>query len=147
MVASALGWERSAVFWALPLGVAAFARRFGWQRAGLWMLFWCLAALGPGELTRARSYAQLRQQWLAEVVPCLNQEAPMAASDVLIPHLATRAWISYPYDLRQHPSGEPDERGGGQDQPVVDGFVPRRVRFRAAREHRALVADRPIRDR
>ncbi len=97
----------SALFWALPLGLAAFAHRFGWKRAGLWMLFWCLAALGPGELTRARSYAQLRQQWLAEVVPCLNQEAPMAASDVLIPQLATRAWISYPSDLRQHPSGEP----------------------------------------
>jgi hypothetical protein len=97
----------SALFWALPLGLAAFARRFGWKGAGLWMLFWCLASLGQNELVRARGYAQLRQQWLAEVVSCLNQEAPTAASDVLIPHLATRAWISYPYDLRQHPSGEP----------------------------------------
>jgi len=99
----------SALFWALPLGLAAFARRFGWKRAGIWMLFWGLACLGPHELMRARGYlASSHAQWLvAEVIPCLNTEAPMAASDVLIPHLATRSWISYPDALRQRPSGEP----------------------------------------
>jgi hypothetical protein len=99
----------SALFWALPLGLAAFARRFGWKRAGIWMLFWGLACLGPHEVMRARGYlASSHAQWLvAEVIPCLNTEAPMAASDVLIPHLATRSWISYPDALRQRPSGEP----------------------------------------
>src|SRR6267143_2960798 len=99
----------SALFWALPLGLAAFAGRFGWKCAGLWMLFWSLACMNPTELTRARRYVQSpHAQWLAaEVIPCLNTEAPMAASDVLIPHLATRSWISYPDALRQRPSGEP----------------------------------------
>jgi hypothetical protein len=31
----------------------------------------------------------------------------MAASDSLAPHLATRAWISYPDQLHERPSGEP----------------------------------------
>jgi uncharacterized membrane protein len=99
----------SALFWALPLGLAAFARRFGWKRTGLWMLFWALAALGPSEAGRVRSYSpSVHDRWLAaEVVPCLNAEAATAASDKLIPHLATRAWISYPDQLRQRPSGEP----------------------------------------
>ena len=99
----------SALFWALPLGLAAFARRFGWKRAGIWMLFWGLACVGQNELMRARGYrASSHAQWLvAEVMPCLNSAAPMAASDVLIPHLATRSWISYPDALRQRPSGEP----------------------------------------
>src|SRR5207245_9408871 len=40
-------------------------------------------------------------------LPCLNQEVPTAASDALVPHLATRAWISYPEHLEQRPGGEP----------------------------------------
>jgi uncharacterized membrane protein len=98
-----------ALFWALPLGLAAFARWFGWYRAGIWMLFWGLACLGPSELTRARNYTPTaHRQWLAEeVMPCVNKEAPTAASDVLVPHLATRAWISYPELLLQHPSLDP----------------------------------------
>jgi hypothetical protein len=48
------------------------------------------------------------KQWLArEALPCLDKEAAMAASDVLVPHLATRRWISYPYLLEQKPSGDP----------------------------------------
>jgi hypothetical protein len=98
----------SALFWALPLGLAAFAGRFGWQRAGIWMLFWAIACLGPSELMRARGYFHTPYtSWLAEqVVPCLNTQAATAASDVLVPQLATRAWISYPYQLRQQPSGD-----------------------------------------
>jgi uncharacterized membrane protein len=99
----------AALFWALPFGVAACARRFGWQRTGAWMLVWALAGYGPGELARARSYLPGPQtEWLGtEVVPCLDPAAPMAASDTLIPHLATRAWIGYPDQLEQRPSGEP----------------------------------------
>ena len=99
----------SALFWALPFGLAAFARRFGWKRAGIWMLFWGVACLGPSELMRARSYTQTaHQHWLqTQVMPCLNAEAATAASDVLVSHLATRAWISYPDKLVQQPSGEP----------------------------------------
>jgi uncharacterized membrane protein len=99
----------SALFWALPLGLAACARRFGWQRTGLWMLFWAVAAYGPGELARARSYLpQPQTEWMvAEVLPCLSPDAPMAASDTLIPHLSTRAWIGYPDQLEQRPSGDP----------------------------------------
>ncbi|MGA8006252.1 MAG: DUF2079 domain-containing protein [Burkholderiales bacterium] len=99
----------SALFWALPFGLAAFAGRFGWRRAGIWMLFWGVACLGPSELMRARSYSQSpHARWLVtQAIPCLNADAPTAASDVLVSHLATRAWISYPDVLRQQPSGEP----------------------------------------
>jgi uncharacterized membrane protein len=99
----------TALFWALPFGVAACARRFGWQRTGIWMLVWALAGYGPGELARARTYLPgAHTEWLgAEVIPCLDPAAPMAASDTLIPHLATRAWIGYPDQLKQRPSGEP----------------------------------------
>jgi len=94
----------AALFWALPLGLAAFAQRFGWQRAGLWMLFWSVAAFGPSALIRPLEH----EQWLAaDVVPCLDGELSTAASDALIAHLATRAWISYPYDLRERPSDAP----------------------------------------
>lgn len=99
----------TALFWALPLGVAAFAGRFGWKRAGLWMLFWAAACFGPGELSRWRTYFPAPQApWLAaEVLPCLSKTLPMAASDSLIPKLATRAWIGYPDQLVQQPSGKP----------------------------------------
>jgi hypothetical protein len=99
----------TALFWALPLGLAGFAARFGWRWAGIWMFFWALACLGPSELERARNFrASDHARWLtARVLPCLNTQAPTAASDVLIPHLAARRWISYPGDLRQRPSGEP----------------------------------------
>lgn len=99
----------TALFWALPLGLAAFARRFGWKRAGLWMLFWAAACFGPGELSRWRTYFPAPQaRWLAtEVLPCLDPALPMAASDSLVPQLATRAWIGYPDQLVRQPSGEP----------------------------------------
>lgn len=99
----------TALFWALPMGLAVFAQRFGWQRAGVWMLAWAIACHGSTELTRARSFYQyVHAGWLgAEVIPCLDPQLPMAASDSLVPHLATRAWISYPEHLRQAPSEEP----------------------------------------
>jgi uncharacterized membrane protein len=98
----------SALFWGLPLGLAVFARRFGWKRAGIWMLVWCVGAHGPGELARAQGYFHVpHRAWLAEAVPCLHPDLPMAASGALAAHLATRAWISYPDQLRQQPSGEP----------------------------------------
>lgn len=99
----------SALFWALPFGVAAAARRFGWQRTGVWMLAWAVGAYGPGELERARSYMpQPQHEWLTDhVIPCLDPDASIAASDTLVPHLARRAWVGYPDMLEQRPSGEP----------------------------------------
>ena len=99
----------SALFLALPFGLAAFVRRFGWRSAGLWMLFWGLAAFGPSELSRRSTYAAVPEaDWLeTEALPCLDPQVSMAASDVLIPHLATRAWISYPGELQQRPSNTP----------------------------------------
>jgi uncharacterized membrane protein len=99
----------TALFWALPFGLAAFARRFGWRRAGVWMLFWGVACLGPSEMMRARDYAQTpHAHWLeTQAIPCLNGTAATAASDSLVPHLSTRAWISYPDKLEQRPSGGP----------------------------------------
>src|SRR5438309_774105 len=94
----------AALFWALPLGLAAFAQRFGWKHAGAWMLFWAVAAFGASGLIHPSAYAR---RLAADVLPCLNQEVPMAASDALVPHLATRAWISYPEHLEQRPGGEP----------------------------------------
>ncbi|HYX63019.1 MAG TPA: DUF2079 domain-containing protein, partial [Burkholderiales bacterium] len=99
----------TALFWALPLGLAAFAQRFGWKAAGTWTLVWVLACHGASELTRARGYDRYPQaDWLAaQVVPCLDRDASMAASDSLVPHLATRFWISYPDQLREQPSNAP----------------------------------------
>lgn len=99
----------SALFWALPFGLAAFAARFGWRVAGIWLLFWSVAAFGPSEFARARSYSPTPYaQWFrGEVLPCLDREAATAASDVLIPHLAARSWVSYPDQLEQRPSAEP----------------------------------------
>jgi uncharacterized membrane protein len=99
----------TALLWALPVGLAGFAQRFGWKRAGIWMLVWGVACHGSTEVARARSYFQYVQaEWLGtEVIPCLNPELPTAASDSLVPHLATRAWVSYPEHLRQQPSGAP----------------------------------------
>src|SRR5437667_171025 len=93
-----------ALFWALPLGLAAFAQRFGWKHAAVWMLFWAVAASGASGLIHPSAYAR---RLAADVLPCLNQEVPTAASDALVPHLATRAWISYPEHLEQRPGGEP----------------------------------------
>ena len=98
----------SALFWALPFGLAAFATRFGWRRAALWTAFWALACLRPFEAGWTRYHESTdHARWvLAEALPCVDGSAPMAATDVLIPHLATRPWISYPYMLEQR-SGEP----------------------------------------
>jgi uncharacterized membrane protein len=97
-----------ALFWALPFGLAAAAARFGWSRTGVWLLVWAAAALGPGEIGRIRDYEPTKhQRWLArEAMPCIDPQAPTAASDVLVPHLATRVWVSYPYALKTT-SGEP----------------------------------------
>ena len=98
----------TALFWALPFGLAAFVERFGWQRAGIWVLFWALACLRPFEAGWARFYEMTEHsQWVAaEALPCVDPAATMSATDVLIPHLATRRWINYPYALAQR-SGEP----------------------------------------
>ena len=99
----------SALFWALPFGLAAFAERFGWQRAGVWMLVWACAGYGQGELTRLTGYVpSANTEWLAgEVMPCLDPHLSMAASDTYVPHLSTRAWVGYPDQLVQRPSGAP----------------------------------------
>jgi uncharacterized membrane protein len=98
----------AALFWALPCGLAAFAARFGWKRAGIWMLFWAFACLRPYEATWARfNQTTGHMRWVAaEALPCVDAAAPIAATDVLIPHLAARAWINYPHALLQR-SGEP----------------------------------------
>jgi uncharacterized membrane protein len=99
----------TALFWALPLGFAAFGERFGWKVAGAWALVWAVACHGGSEFARVRSYDRFpHADWLAtQLIPCLDPTAATAASDSLVPHLATRAWISYPDQLRQSPSGEP----------------------------------------
>jgi hypothetical protein len=99
----------SALFWALPFGLAVFVRRFGAQRAGVWMLFWAVAAHGSGELLRARSYSPVPHSgWLArEVVPCVDPAASIAATDRLIAHFSTRRWVGYPDQLEERPSGAP----------------------------------------
>jgi uncharacterized membrane protein len=99
----------SALFWALPLGLAAFARRVGWSFAGLWMLIWVLAAHGPTELARARSFERFpHAAWLAgEALPCVNRELPIVASDSLVPHLSTRPWVGYLDQIHQRPPQDP----------------------------------------
>lgn len=122
----------AALFWALPFGVAAFARRFGWQHAGGWMLVWAFAGYGASELTRVATYLPTPYtEWLGrEVMPCLDREAPMAASDTFVPHLATRAWIGYPDQIVQRPSGAPvscvvTDLRAGLNWPLGRGGVER----------------------
>jgi hypothetical protein len=73
------------------------------------MFCWALAFLGPTELTRARNYEITPHKvWLKdEALPCLDRDIPIAASDVLVAHLATRRWISDPDLLEVEPSGDP----------------------------------------
>jgi hypothetical protein len=97
-----------ALFWALPAGLAAFAGRFGWKLAARWLLIWTLVAHGASELVRARGFERYAHApWLAEVVPCLDKEAPTVASNSLIPHLAARAWIGYLDQFHQRPPEDP----------------------------------------
>jgi uncharacterized membrane protein len=126
----------AALFWALPAGLAVLAGRFGAQGAGLWILFWALACLRPYEVHWAKFYeSTAHSRWIAaEALPCLDGAAPMAASDVLIPHLATRSWINYPHALAQ-PSGEPVSC-------VVTDFEVNRAQT-AMQEAKRVVADLP----
>jgi hypothetical protein len=97
----------TALFWALPFGLAAFARRFGWQRAAIWMLCWGVAAHGTNELARVRGFnATPHAPWLAGAVRCVHPDVAVAASSALLPRLSTRPWASYPFQLEQKPSGE-----------------------------------------
>ncbi|MGH8732568.1 MAG: DUF2079 domain-containing protein, partial [Burkholderiales bacterium] len=97
----------SALFWALPFGLAVFARRFGWRWAAIWMLAWGVAAHGSGELARVRSFNEIAHApWLAEALRCIDPHVPVAASPALLPRLSTRPWASYPHQLEQKPSGE-----------------------------------------
>lgn len=134
----------SALFWALPFGLAAFAQRFGWQRAGVWMLVWAFACHGQSEMFRARTFLpEPQSEWLAtQVLPCLDHEASMAASDTLIPHLATRAWIGYPDQLEERPSGEPvrcvvTDLRLGLNWPLGRGGVERVLETLPGRGYRA----------
>ena len=134
----------SALFWALPFGLAAFAQRFGWQRAGVWMLVWVFACHGQSEMFRARTFLpEPQSEWLAtQVLPCLDHEASMAASDTLIPHLATRAWIGYPDQLEERPSGEPvrcvvTDLRLGLNWPLGRGGVERVLETLPGRGYRA----------
>jgi hypothetical protein len=100
----------TALFWALPFGLAAFARRFGWERAGIWMLVWGVSCfVGTSEIVRMHSYERFpHAAWIAsEVMPCLDPQAAIAASGSLVPQLSTRFWAAYPDQLRQQPSGDP----------------------------------------
>jgi uncharacterized membrane protein len=100
----------TALFWALPFGLAAFARRFGWERAAIWTLVWGVAGfVGTSEIARMNSYGRFpHAAWIgSEVMPCLSPQAAIAASGSLVPHLSTRFWAAYPDQLRQQPSGEP----------------------------------------
>jgi uncharacterized membrane protein len=108
----------SALFWALPFGLAAFARRFGWRPAAIWMVFWGVAAHGTSELERVRSFdAPAHAPWLAEALTCIDPHLPLAASSALLPRLSTRPWASYPHQLEQKPSG------GKVRCVVIDGAV------------------------
>jgi hypothetical protein len=98
----------TALMWALPFGLAAFAGRFGGRRSALWVLFWALACLRPFEAGWTRFYEMTaHSRWVAsDALPCIDRTASMSATDVLIPHLATRDWIAYPYALEQR-DGKP----------------------------------------
>jgi uncharacterized membrane protein len=99
----------TALFWALPFGLAAFVARFGWRTTGVWMLFWALACLDPREARWARLHeVSAHKQWLhAQALPCLDAQAPMAVTGSLAAQLATRHWVSLPDARRQSPSGAP----------------------------------------
>jgi len=98
----------TALFWALPAGLAAFSARYGWRRTGAWMLAWAVGAHGATELTRAGGFVRFDHvARLKQLTGCLDAQAPIAASGSLVPHLATRAWISYPDRIYQLPSGAP----------------------------------------
>jgi hypothetical protein len=99
----------SALFWALPFGLAVFARRFGASFAGLWLLIWVLAAHEPNEFARAAGFGRVpHAAWLAgEALPCIDRELPLVASDSLVPHLSTRHWVGYLDQMHHRPAHDP----------------------------------------
>ena len=69
------------------------ARRPAW--AALWMVFFALGAFGRSEFFRIRRSAPSEHaRWVkGELLPALDPAASIAATEALVPHLATRPWI------------------------------------------------------
>lgn len=86
------------LFWAMPAALAAAERRpFFQNRKGwiaTWLVFWALGAFGRSELYRVRAHApDPHREFLASrVLPCIDPSVTIAATDALVPHLATRPW-------------------------------------------------------
>jgi uncharacterized membrane protein len=55
----------SALFWALPFGLAACAQRFGWRRTGLWMLRSALTAPASWSVPAATHLNRSMNGWPA----------------------------------------------------------------------------------
>jgi len=75
------------------------------------------------------------------VIPCLDPQASMAASDRLIPQLSTRAWIGYPDALEDRLAGTPvrcvvTDLRLGNNWPLGKGGVERVLEGLPARGYR-----------
>jgi uncharacterized membrane protein len=89
------------LFWALPGGCVAFvqwSQRFAPERKSMALfalLFLMAATSGRGELTRMRrNIAYPHTDWIvSKFIPCVEPALSLSASEVLVPHLASRHWV------------------------------------------------------
>jgi uncharacterized membrane protein len=83
------------LFWALPGALLALEKKRVGRWLMVWVAFWVLAASGRSEMYRIRNHlGTSHSRWLArEVIPRVDPAVSLAASDSLVPHLATRPWI------------------------------------------------------
>jgi hypothetical protein len=83
------------LFWALPVALLALEKKRVGRWLMVWVAFWVLAASGRSEMYRIRNHlGTSHSRWLArEVIPRVDPAVSLAASDSLVPHLATRPWI------------------------------------------------------
>ena len=67
----------------------------GWVT--IWIVFWALAAFGRSEVFHIRQYQPTaHMKWLRhEFITSIYQNASIAATNALVPHLATRTWIHH----------------------------------------------------
>ncbi len=74
---------------------------------GIWIVFFALGAFGRSEAFRIRkNLPGAHELWLRnEFLPKVDPQQSMAASDALVPHLATRSWIHALDSLRTQDGG------------------------------------------
>lgn len=99
------------IFWALPGGILKFSnfsilrKSYQWF-VPIWIILWIILGHKVSEIHRYLSYHVTDHvKWVkAEVIPCIDPDVSIAATDPWGPHLVNRHWIEPLNDLTNpHP--------------------------------------------